>query len=76
MPLETIHAFVDHGDVARRLDRATHEAHETVRQIEAQGISMARVTSELLDEGVVAFARSFDELLETVEGQRKALATA
>jgi transaldolase len=76
MPLETINAFLDHGDVARRLDRATHEAHELVRQVEAQGISMERVTAELLDEGVVTFARSFEELLETVEAQRKALATA
>jgi transaldolase len=76
MPLETIEAFLDHGSVARRLDKATHEAHETIRQIEAQGISMDRVTAELLEEGVVAFAKSFDDLLDTVEGQRRALATA
>jgi transaldolase len=76
MPIETIDAFLDHGDVARRLDRATHEAHEAIRKVEAQGISMDRVTRELLDEGVVAFAASFDDLLATVEGQRTALATA
>jgi hypothetical protein len=34
------------------------------------------VTAELLDEGVVAFAKSFDELIATIDSKRKALATA
>ena len=37
---------------------------------------MARVTEELLAEGVASFAKSFDELIETIESKRKELAPA
>ena len=76
MPLDTIQAFLDHGRVARTLDAGVEDARDTLRRIEAQGISMQRVTDELITEGVAAFAKSFDELIETIESQREALAPA
>jgi transaldolase len=76
MPIETIAAFLDHGEVERTLDRDPHAAYDAIRAVEAQGISMRQVTAELLDEGVVAFAKSFDELIATIDSKRKALATA
>ena len=76
MPIETIEAFLDHGDVRRTLDADLHAAHDVIRAVEAEGISMPQVTAELLSEGVVAFAKSFDELIATIEGKRAALATA
>ena len=51
-------------------------AHRTLRLIEEQGISMRQVTDELIDEGVAAFGKSFDELIATIDSQRKALAPA
>jgi transaldolase len=76
MPLETIEAFLDHGTVERTLDADPEGARDTLRRLEALGISMERVTQELIDEGVAAFAMSFDELIETIESQRQALAPA
>lgn len=76
MPIETIEAFLDHGDVRRTLDRDLHAAHDAIHAVEANGISMERVTAELLDEGVKAFAKSFDDLIATIDGKRQALATA
>jgi transaldolase len=76
MPLETIHAFLDHGDPRRTLDEDLHEAHEAIRLIEAQGVSMAQATAELLSEGVVTFAKSFDELIASIDSKREALAPA
>ncbi|HEX2194239.1 MAG TPA: transaldolase [Candidatus Limnocylindria bacterium] len=76
MPLETIQAFLDHGLVERRLDAELDEAEETLRRLEALGIGMDDVTRELLDEGVAAFAKSFEELIGTIESQRRALAPA
>jgi transaldolase len=76
MPLETITAFGDHGQLRRTLDERLDEARATLAAVEAQGISMASVTHELLEEGVTAFAKSFDELIDTIESQRKALAPA
>ncbi len=76
MPTETIEAFLDHGDVRRTLDRDLHGAHDAIRAVEGSGVSMERVTAELLDEGVKAFAKSFDDLIATIDGKREALATA
>jgi len=76
MPLETITAFLDHGSVARRLDADLHAAYDQIRAIEAEGISMEQVTAELLAEGVVSFAKSFDELIATIGSKRQALAPA
>jgi transaldolase len=76
MPLDTIEAFLDHGRLARTLDADLDEARDTLRRIEAQGIGMQQVTDELIAEGVTAFAKSFDELIATIESQREALAPA
>ncbi len=37
---------------------------------------MKQVTDELIAEGVASFAKSFDELLATIESKRKELAPA
>ncbi len=76
MPMETIEAFLDHGEVQRTLDNDLHVAHDAIKAVEANGVSMERVTAELLEEGVQAFAKSFDDLIATIEGKRQALATA
>jgi len=76
MPLETITAFLEHGDVRRTLDRDVSDAHQAIREIEAQGISMQQVTDELIAEGVASFAKSFDELIESIESKREELAPA
>ena len=47
-----------------------------IRAVEAQGISMKRVTDELIAEGVASFGKSFDELIETIESKREELAPA
>jgi transaldolase len=76
MPLDTIKAFLDHGALERTLDRDLDGAKQAIREIEALGITMERVTGELITEGVAAFAKSFDELIETIESKRKELAPA
>ena len=37
---------------------------------------MQTVTDELIEEGVAAFGKSFDELIEAIDDQRQALAPA
>jgi transaldolase len=76
MPLETIEAFLDHGQVERTLDSDIGGARHALRQIEAQGFEMRQVTDELISEGVASFAKSFDELIAAIDSQRKALAPA
>jgi transaldolase len=76
MPIETINAFLDHGRVQRTLDKGVDEARNAIRAVEAEGITMQQVTDELIVEGVASFGKSFDDLLETIEQERKAVATA
>ena len=76
MPLETITAFIDHGDVRRTLDRDVDGARQAIREVEALGITMKRVTDELIAEGVASFGKSFDELIGTIESKREELAPA
>jgi len=76
MPMETIEAFSDHGDLARRLDVGIDDAREAIRRVEAEGIPMSTVTAELIDEGVRAFAASFDDLIASIENKRRTLTPA
>ena len=76
MPLDTIRAFLDHGKLGRTLDADVAEAVSALQRVEELGISMKQVTDELTAEGVAAFSKSFDELIETIDSQRQALAPA
>ncbi len=67
MPDATIAAFVDHGTVARTVDRGVPEASADLDALNAVGIDMADVSARLEDEGVAAFSKSYDELLQALE---------
>ena len=60
----------------RTLDADIEGARAVIGVIEGLGISMTTVTDELITEGVASFAKSFDELVDTIESKRKELAPA
>jgi transaldolase len=77
MPLETIEAFQDHGEVrgdtvAEKVD----EAHRLLAEIAEVGVDYDDVTETLELEGVQKFADSFTELLDGVRAKRGELAAA
>jgi transaldolase len=69
MPDSTLMAFEDHGAVARTIDIGVDEAEETLDEVARLGVDLAEVTRVLEDEGVAAFAKSFEELLDTLEAK-------
>jgi transaldolase / glucose-6-phosphate isomerase len=74
IPPATMDAFRDHGVV--RPDAVEHDlagARTLLGMLEKQGISLERITQELVGEGVQAFADSFDKLLGVVGQRRRAL---
>lgn len=66
LPEATIEAFEDRGTVARTIDADTEAAGEALAALEVVGVDLAEVSEVLEAEGVAAFAKSFDELLDTL----------
>ncbi|MDQ6768231.1 MAG: transaldolase [Candidatus Eremiobacteraeota bacterium] len=62
MPLATIDAFRDHGRVGRSLDKDMDEAEADLAMLEAAGISLKAITDKLLDDGIVVFEKSYEQL--------------
>ncbi len=73
MPDATVEAFVDHGKVARTIDQGVDEAGTHLRRLAELGIDMEEVAQTLEDEGVAAFAKSFDELMQALTDKAASL---
>lgn len=73
MPLVTIQAFLDHGQVEPRLEENAGAAEEHLKSLGRAGIDLAEVTARLLDEGVKAFSDSFDKLLKGIDEKKARL---
>jgi transaldolase len=69
MPLATIDAFADHGDVAKATELDISEDERVIEQLEQAGIDLDRVTSELEREGVDSFLDSYRELIACIESK-------
>lgn len=74
LPPETLDAFLDHGNAARTVDADVEQARQDLAQLADLGIDLDDVTSQLLGEGVDAFADSFDELMSGIAEKAAALA--
>ncbi len=66
LPDSTLAAFADHGTVARTIDADPAAAEQTMIDLAEVGIDLAEVAVKLEAEGVGGFAKSFDEVLETL----------
>jgi transaldolase len=73
LPEATIEAFVDHGTLARTVDRDVDAARKVFDDLAAIGVDFADVTRVLEEEGVTAFTKSFDELIGTLTDKSRSL---
>jgi len=76
LPDDTLVAFLDHGTLARTIDRDPGEARAALEACRAVGIDLAAVTDQLEAEGVAAFRKSFDDLIATLEAKATTMRTA
>src|SRR5262249_47277850 len=76
MPDATIAAFLDHGTLSRTVDTDVDGAEAELENLASAGIDMADVGHTLEEEGVAAFVKSYDELLQALTDKANSTALA
>ena len=73
MPEATLSAYNDHGTLELRVERDVEAARALFRRLPELGIALPQLIDQLEPEGVEAFRKSYDALIETLETRRTAL---
>jgi len=73
LPPATLAAFNDHGRVEPRIRHDLPGARAVFARLTELGVPVESLIAELEGEGVQAFAKSFDDLLGTLETRRREL---
>jgi len=77
MPDKTLAAARDHANAKRTVDQGLEDAHALVDELRAIGVPFDDIVSkELVEEGVASFTKSFDSLIETIDGKVRETAAA
>ena len=74
MPPKTMDAFREKGIVAQTLTQDVEGARRMLAEAERLGLDLNGVTDRLVEEGVAAFAKSFDDLLGAIAKKQPATA--
>jgi transaldolase len=69
LPQKTLDAFQDHGSCKEALTVDVEKAEEAVKTLGESGIDLNTVCAKLLEDGLAAFEKSFDSLLNTIENK-------
>jgi transaldolase len=70
MPEKTLEAFADHGEVeGDAVSGKAQDAEQVFARLASVGIDFADVLVVLEKEGVEKFEKSWQELVDTIEGQ-------
>ncbi len=73
VPPTTLQAFRDHGTVVRTLDEGLDEARAQLNALRELNIDLDSITEKLQQDGVAAFAQSFETLLSSISEKRERL---
>jgi len=74
MPPKTLEAFNDHGKLAVTIRNDLDLAQRLFERLPRLGIAIDELIGQLEPEGVAAFVKSYDALLDTLEKRRSAMA--
>lgn len=75
MPPETVEAFKDHGHARASLAEDMAGAKQRIARLHELGIDFDDVTAVLLKQGVESFAKSFEQLMDTIRKKREQFAS-
>jgi len=73
LPPATVDDFIDHGRVAETLTRGVAEAQQQIAKLAELDIDLNAITQKLQDDGVVAFAKPFDALMQSLADKKERL---
>jgi transaldolase len=73
LPPATLDDFLDHGTVAATVETDVDGARMRITELAKLGIDLDAITNKVLDEGVAAFARSFEGLIASIAEKRRRL---
>ena len=73
LPPATLQAFMDHGQASLTINKDVEAARNRISTLSDIGINLETITKQLLDEGVTAFAKPFENLMRSIEGKRETL---
>lgn len=73
VPDKTLEAFIDHGVNKIAMPGDVAGAQKTIQDLRAEGIDVGVVCLKLLEDGLVSFDQSFDELTQSIEEKAKRL---
>ena len=73
LPPATVDNFMDHGRVAETLTRGVTKAQQQIAKLAELGIDLNAITQQLQDDGVVAFAKPFDALMQSIADKKERL---
>ncbi len=73
IPEKTLDAFLDHGHVKNALTEDAAPYLRIIEELKTHGIDVNAVCAQLLKDGVIAFERSFDNLLGAIEDKARKL---
>ena len=73
LPPATLEDFLDHGTVATTVETDVDGARNRMAELAELGIDLDGITNKVLDEGVAAFAKSFEGLIASIAEKRQDL---
>ena len=73
IPPETLDTFRDHGQIRPTLQEGIEDARQILADLTGVGVNLDAITEQLQEDGVKAFADSFDQLLNALEEKRKVI---
>ncbi len=75
MPENTLNFFADHGRVGEPMERDAQTAEATLADMRNAGVDVDELAERLQREGAETFAKSWSEMLQSIESKSRRLAT-
>lgn len=71
IPMDTLHAFRDHGKSENNLEKDTNNAKQVLEELKENKIDLDSITQKLEDEGIDKFNKAYDSLLDVIEKKKQ-----